>query len=163
LVGQASAEQNILLLAVAIGFITQSSVFAADPTPAPSPAKEAVTESASPTPSPEKKTRRRARVEARKGREARREAEADRLTPQACSAQEQLRDQWAREANAAFYRNVIGRLCRTHQGSKISYLLSNERSTPEPFQQGKQRGLPVSERLSPRKTQCSNFEIQRVR
>jgi hypothetical protein len=90
MVGQASAEQKnpnlnnnpdiimikrILLLAVAIGFIAESSVFAADPTPAPSPAKGAVTESASPTASPEKKTRRRTRVEARrKGRETRREA-----------------------------------------------------------------------------------------
>jgi uncharacterized membrane protein len=90
LVGQASAKKKlhlndnkpdiimikrILLLAVVIGFISQSSIFAADPTPAPSPAKEAVTESASPTPSPEKKTRRRARVEARrKARETRREA-----------------------------------------------------------------------------------------
>ena len=67
--------KHILPLAAAIGFIAQSSVFAADPTPAPSPAKGAVTESASPTPSPEKKTRRRTRVEARrKGRETRREA-----------------------------------------------------------------------------------------
>ena len=67
--------RHTLLLAAAIGFIAQSSVFAADPAPAPSPAKEAVTESASPTASPEKKTRRRARVEARrKGRETRREA-----------------------------------------------------------------------------------------
>ena len=55
--------KHILLLALAIRFIAESSVFAADPTPAPSPAKEAVTESASPTASPEKKTRRRTRVE----------------------------------------------------------------------------------------------------
>jgi hypothetical protein len=90
LVGQASAEENnphlndkpditmikhILLLAAAIGFIAQSSVFAADPTPAPTPAAGAITQGASPTPSPEKKTRRRTRVEARrKGRETRREA-----------------------------------------------------------------------------------------
>ena len=67
--------KHILPLAAAIGFIAQSSVFAADPTPSPSPAKGAVMESASPTPSPEKKTRRRTRVEARrKGRETRREA-----------------------------------------------------------------------------------------
>jgi uncharacterized membrane protein len=67
--------KRILLIAAVIGFTAQSTVFAADPTPAPSPAKEAVSESASPTPSPEKKTRRRARVEARrKARETRREA-----------------------------------------------------------------------------------------
>ena len=41
--------KHILLLAAPIGFIAESSVFAADPTPAPSPAKGAVTESASPT------------------------------------------------------------------------------------------------------------------
>jgi|HubBroStandDraft_3_1064219.scaffolds.fasta_scaffold45021_2 uncharacterized membrane protein len=90
LVGQASAKKEtplettkpdiimikrILLLAAVIGFIAQSSVFAADPTPAPSPAKETITENASPSPSPEKKTRRRTRVEARrKARETRREA-----------------------------------------------------------------------------------------
>ena len=66
--------KQILLLAAAIGFIAQSSVFAADPTPAPSPAKEAVTETASPSPSPAK-THRRQRVEARRqGRQTRREA-----------------------------------------------------------------------------------------
>ena len=63
MVGQASAEKknphlndkpdiimikHILLLAAAIGFTAQSSIFAADPTPAPSPAKAAVTETASP-------------------------------------------------------------------------------------------------------------------
>jgi len=90
LVGQASAKKEtplettkpdiimikrILLLAAVIGFIAQSSVLAADPTPAPSPAKETITENASPSPSPEKKTRRRTRVEARrKARETRREA-----------------------------------------------------------------------------------------
>lgn len=68
--------RHILVLAAAIGFIAQSSVFAADPTPTPSPAKGAVTkESASPTASPTNKTRRRTRVEARRtGREERREA-----------------------------------------------------------------------------------------
>ena len=61
--------KQILLLAATIGFIAQSSVFAADPTPAPSPAKEAVTETASPSPSPAK-THRRQHVEARrKGRD----------------------------------------------------------------------------------------------
>ena len=59
-----------ILLAAAIGFIAQSSVFAADPTPAPSPAQGAVTETASPA-----KTHRRQRVEARRqGRQTRREA-----------------------------------------------------------------------------------------
>jgi hypothetical protein len=66
--------RHILVLAAATGFIAQSSVFAADPTPAPSPAKAAVTETASPSPSA-KKTRRRTRVEARRtGRTERREA-----------------------------------------------------------------------------------------
>ena len=84
MVGQVSAEKknpdlnekpdiimvkHILLLAVAIGFTAQSSIFAADPTPAPSPAKGAVTETASPSPSPAK-THRRQHVEARrKGRD----------------------------------------------------------------------------------------------
>ena len=97
MVGQASAKKtnpqfsnkpdiimlkHILILALAVGFIAESSVFAADPTPAPSPAKGAVTESASPTASPEKKTRRRTRVEARrKGRETRREARKGEATP----------------------------------------------------------------------------------
>jgi uncharacterized membrane protein len=63
-----------LILTVVIGLIAESSVFAADPTPAPSPEKGATTETASPSPSPEKKTRRRARVEARRtGRQQRRE------------------------------------------------------------------------------------------
>ena len=77
--------KHILLLATAIGFIAQSSVFAADPTPAPSPAKGAVTETASPSPSPAK-THRRQRVEARRKarqthREARREARKGEATP----------------------------------------------------------------------------------
>ena len=75
--------KHILLLAAAIGFIAQSSVFAADPTPAPSPAKGAVTESAAPSPA---KTHRRQRVEARRKarqthREARREARKGEATP----------------------------------------------------------------------------------
>jgi uncharacterized membrane protein len=79
--------KRILILTVVIGLIAESSVFAADPTPAPSPEKGATTETAapspekgattetaSPSPSPEKKTRRRARVEARRaGRQQRRE------------------------------------------------------------------------------------------
>ena len=77
--------KQILLLAAAIGFITQSSVFAADPTPSPSPAKAGVTETASPSPSPGK-THRRQRVEARRKarqahREARREARKGEATP----------------------------------------------------------------------------------
>ena len=100
MVGQASAEEKnphlndkpeiimikrILILALAIGFIAESSVFAADPTPAPSPAKGAVTETASPSPSPAK-THRRQRVEARRKarqthREARREARKGEATP----------------------------------------------------------------------------------
>ena len=75
--------KHILLLAAAMGFIAQSSVFAADPTPAPSPAKGAVTETASPSPA---KTHRRQRVEARRKarqthREARREARKGEATP----------------------------------------------------------------------------------
>jgi hypothetical protein len=65
----------ILLLAAALGLIAQSSVFAADPTPAPSPEKAAATEAASPSKSPAKKTtRRRARVQER--RKARKEPKA---------------------------------------------------------------------------------------
>jgi hypothetical protein len=85
-------DKKILLLAAAIGFIAESSVFAADPSPAPSPTKGAVTkESASPTASPaEKKTRRRTRVEARRtGRDERRKARKEPKaspTPQKASA-----------------------------------------------------------------------------
>src|SRR6516164_4786594 len=64
--------KRILILALAIGFIAESSVFAADPTPAPSPAKGAVTETASPSPSPAK-THRRQRVEKRVKRIEKRE------------------------------------------------------------------------------------------
>ena len=67
--------KRILLLAVALGLAAESSVFAADPTPAPSPEKAAATEAASPAKSPAKKTtKRRARVEAR--RKARKEPKA---------------------------------------------------------------------------------------
>ena len=69
--------KHVVLLAAALGLIAQSSVFAADPTPAPSPAMENAAPGASPSPTA-RKTLRQKRVERRHarrtGRHERREA-----------------------------------------------------------------------------------------